>query len=298
MNHLYADKINACVHVTDQEQSPEQASTEFDPIAKQVDPLHAISAESLIDPVPWLSQISSDPNRGIDTPLPLHTQYAKRAIDVIGSLTGILFLFPLMLVTAIAVKLSSPGEAIFSQTRVGLNRRQRRTPDRRTRNVQVAGTQRRSRLERRRQNGYGRLFTLYKFRTMVVDAEKNGAQFATQGDPRVTRLGRFMRLTRLDELPQLFNVLRGDMSLVGPRPERPEFIEELSREVPNYIDRLQLKPGVTGIAQIVNGYDNNIDSFKRKVQYDLLYLRNCCVLNDIKILMRTVIVVLTGKGAM
>ena len=107
-----------------------------------------------------------------------------------------------------------------------------------------------------------------------------------------------MRRTRLDELPQLWNVLRGDMSLVGPRPERPEFIEELTAEVPNYLDRLQLKPGVTGVAQIVNGYDNNIDSFKRKVAYDLLYLRNFCLWDDLKILTRTIFVVLTGKGAL
>ena len=107
-----------------------------------------------------------------------------------------------------------------------------------------------------------------------------------------------MRKTRLDELPQLWNVLRGDMSLVGPRPERPQFIKELTDQVPNYLDRLQLKPGLTGVAQVVNGYDNNIDSFKRKVAYDLLYLRNCCLINDLKILFRTVFVVVTGKGAM
>lgn len=133
---------------------------------------------------------------------------------------------------------------------------------------------------------------------MVIDAEKNGAQFAQENDPRVTTLGRFMRKSRLDELPQLWNVLVGDISLVGPRPERPEFIADLSREVPHYLDRLQLKPGLTGIAQIVNGYDNNIESFKRKVAYDLLYLRNCSVMNDLKILLCTVRIVLTGKEAM
>jgi lipopolysaccharide/colanic/teichoic acid biosynthesis glycosyltransferase len=133
---------------------------------------------------------------------------------------------------------------------------------------------------------------------MKTDAEKHGAQFATKGDPRVTSIGRFLRKTRLDELPQLWNVLKGEMTLVGPRPERPEFMQELSDEIPNYLDRLGLKPGLTGPAQVINGYDNNIESFRRKVALDLLYLQNCCLWNDIKILIRTVRVVLTGSGAL
>ena len=152
--------------------------------------------------------------------------------------------------------------------------------------------------DRRRDGGYGKPFTLYKFRTMKIDAEKHGAQFAVKGDPRVTSIGRFLRKTRLDELPQLWNVLRGEMSLVGPRPERPEFIDTLSAEIPNYINRLGLKPGLTGLAQVINGYDNNIESFKRKVNLDLLYLQNCCFRNDLKILFRTIRVVLTGSGAL
>jgi lipopolysaccharide/colanic/teichoic acid biosynthesis glycosyltransferase len=248
--------------------------------------------------VDWLLAASTSPNWGIVEPLPKTTQIAKRILDVLVATTGILLLWPLMLLAALAVKFSSPGGAIFSQQRVGLNRRNRDQVDRRNNRVAVDRFDRRKILKRRQESGYGRAFTLYKFRTMVIDAEKNGAQFAVQNDPRVTRLGRFMRKTRIDELPQLWNVLRGDMSLVGPRPERPEFIEELSARVPNYLERLQLKPGVTGVAQIENGYDNDIDSFKRKVGYDLLYLRNCCLRNDIKILLRTVHVVLTGKGAL
>lgn len=263
-----------------------------------MDPLEKLSLEASVQSVDWLVNVSNDAGRGIQTPLPLPTRRMKRLLDLIGATLGLILLSPVMLLTAIAVKLSSPGEAIFSQTRVGLNRRNLWTPDRRTNSQPTPFRKSRRTQDRRQFTGYGRHFTLYKFRTMVIDAEKNGAQFAQKNDPRVTTLGRFMRKSRLDELPQLWNVLVGDMSLVGPRPERPEFFADLSREVPHYLDRLQLKPGLTGIAQIVNGYDNNIESFKRKVAYDLLYLRNCSLINDLKILLRTVRIVLTGKGAM
>jgi lipopolysaccharide/colanic/teichoic acid biosynthesis glycosyltransferase len=133
---------------------------------------------------------------------------------------------------------------------------------------------------------------------MRNDAEQNGAQFALEGDPRITPIGRLLRRTRIDELPQLWNILRGDMSLIGPRPERPEFMKKLQDQIPNFIDRLGLKPGLTGIAQVVNGYDNELEGFRRKVSYDLLYLQNCCVWNDIKILFRTIRVVITGEGAL
>ena len=133
---------------------------------------------------------------------------------------------------------------------------------------------------------------------MRNDAEKDGAQFAQKNDARVTSLGKFMRRTRVDELPQLLNILRGDMSLVGPRPERPVFVDQLSKEIPNYLNRLGLRPGLSGIAQIENGYDNDTESFRRKVAYDLLYLQNCCIRNDLKILFRTIYVVFTGKGAL
>ena len=133
---------------------------------------------------------------------------------------------------------------------------------------------------------------------MRTDAEKDGAKFAVKGDPRVTLIGRFLRKTRLDELPQLWNILRGEMSLVGPRPERPEFIEQLSQQIPDYLMRLGIKPGLTGLAQILNGYDNELEGFRRKVTLDLLYRNNCSIKNDIKILFRTIGVVLTGKGAL
>ena len=209
-------------------------------------------------------------------------------------------LSPVMLLTALAVRLTSRGPVIFRQTRVGLNLR-KSGADRRQSDEgppEQLDERRDPERDRRSRHSYGRHFTLYKFRTMRIDAEKNGAQFAVKGDKRVTPIGGFLRKTRLDELPQLLNVIKGEMSLVGPRPERPEFIEELSDEIPDYLARLGLQPGLTGIAQVVNGYDNNIESFRRKVAFDLLYLQNCCVRNDFKILLRTIKVVLTGSGAL
>lgn len=222
---------------------------------------------------------------------------AKRVTDCCISAIALVLLFPVMLIVAVLVKLTSPGAAIFYQTRVGLNLRD--YDDRRVNPgspPEETGERRTSKTDRRGSFTYGRHFTLYKFRTMRNDAEKDGAKFAVEGDSRVTPIGGFLRKTRLDELPQLWNVLRGEMSLVGPRPERPEFIEELSDHIPNYLQRLGLKPGLTGVAQVVNGYDNDIESFRRKVAFDLLYLQNCCLKNDLKILFRTIGVVVYRKG--
>lgn len=245
----------------------------------------------------WLTRLKLDRPRRSTRCLGETTRILKRATDVFVASVLLVLLAPVMLLVAIAVRVTSRGPVIFQQTRVGLNLRSKKT-DRRQRAEPCSSDRRDPNRDRRRDSGYGKPFTLYKFRTMKIDAEKNGAQFAVAGDPRVTSIGRFLRKTRLDELPQLWNVLRGEMSLVGPRPERPEFIETLSAEIPNYINRLGLKPGLTGLAQIINGYDNNIESFRRKVNLDLLYLQNCCFWNDLKILFRTIRVVLTGSGAL
>jgi lipopolysaccharide/colanic/teichoic acid biosynthesis glycosyltransferase len=252
-----------------------------------------------LPPTDWLTRLKLGRPRTDIRNLTERARLTKRATDVLISLSMLIGLSPIMLLVAIAVRLTSPGPIIFAQTRVGLNYRKKR-PDRRsaTSSASIQAEEDRRRGPRRNDSGFGRPFVLYKFRTMRTDAEKHGAQFAQKNDPRVTSIGWFLRKTRLDELPQLWNVLKGDMSLVGPRPERPEFIEKLTAEVPGYLNRLGLKPGLTGIAQVVNGYDNNIESFKRKVALDLLYLQNCCLWNDLKILFRTVGVVLTGKGAL
>lgn len=252
----------------------------------------------------WLTNLQLEsPRRNIHCLSP-SMKFFKRALDIFVSATMLVLLSPVFLILFILVRVTSPGAAVFKQVRVGLNLREdmdnngrRKTPKNEA--VPPNGHERREfNGDRRNDQNYGKPFTLYKFRTMAVDAEKNGAQFAQKRDPRVTSVGRIMRKTRLDELPQLWNVLKGEMTLVGPRPERPEFIKELSDEIPDYLQRLGLKPGLTGVAQIVNGYDNNIDSFRRKVAYDLLYLQNCSVWNDLKILVRTIGVLISGSGAM
>lgn len=253
------------------------------------------AANERLPDVPWLTR--RPPHHDLRC-MSESTRFAKRAVDIVIAAVALVLLSPLMLIVALLVKCTSPGRVIFKQTRVGLNLRHA-SRDRRQNPFgppEDVGERRMTRGDRRGQFTYGRHFTLYKFRTMREDAEKNGAQFAVAGDSRVTPIGGFLRKTRLDELPQLWNVLKGEMSLVGPRPERPEFIEELSEQIPDYLQRLRLKPGLTGVAQIVNGYDNNLESFRRKVAFDLLYLHNCCLLNDLKIMFRTIRVILTGQG--
>lgn len=240
----------------------------------------------------WLTRLHWEEPSVLLGPLSLAAQKRKRRLDVIVSLTMLVGLSPILALTAVLVRLTSRGPAIFRQERIGLESRH---VVRRTKPRVASGS---GRGDRRSTENRGRPFVLFKFRTMRTDAEKDGARFAERNDPRVTPIGRFLRRTRLDELPQLWNVLKGDMSMVGPRPERAHFIEALENEIPGYVNRLRLRPGLTGLAQVVNGYDNQIEGFKRKVAYDLLYLKNCCIRNDLKILMRTVWVVLSGKGAL
>lgn len=249
----------------------------------------------------WLTQLHLQNPRENLRCLPLSTRISKRVLDIIVASGLLLLCGPIMLAAAALVKITSPGDAIYSQVRIGLNLRKKKKADRRssTDDLPEGKEERRGEgRDRRGSSNWGRPFTMYKFRTMRNDAEVAGAQFAQEDDPRVTKIGRFLRRTRIDELPQLWNVLKGDMSMVGPRPERPEFMENLSGQIPNYVNRLGLKPGITGMAQVVNGYDNELEGFKRKIGYDLLYLRNCCLINDLKILFRTVRVVITGEGAL
>ncbi|MEA2031359.1 MAG: sugar transferase [candidate division Zixibacteria bacterium] len=220
-------------------------------------------------------------------------KFFKRGLDIIGASIGILLSFPIFIIVAAMVKFDSRGSVFYTQIRVGKNRRKRNRRYHQRSEVEEY----RSR-ERRRDNVMGRPFKVIKFRTMVNDAEKkSGPVWATKDDQRITKVGKFLRKTRLDEFPQFINVLRGDMSLVGPRPERPNFVADLSTKVDNYSSRLGVKPGLTGLAQVETGYDADLDSVTRKVDLDLEYINNWSFWTDLKILMRTVIVVLTGRGA-
>jgi len=208
----------------------------------------------------------------------------KRILDIVASLLG-LGIFALVLpIIGLMIKLDSPGPVFYVQNRVGINRRRRRQGAR-------------DQLDRRKVLRPGRPFKIWKLRTMRADAEMNGPQWAAKGDTRVTRVGRVLRRTRLDEVPQFINVLRGDMSLIGPRPERLCFIHKLEKQVPHYRDRLLVLPGITGLAQVVNGYDDSLESVLRKVDLDRQYIRSCSLLMDLRIILKTIKVVLTGEGA-
>jgi len=210
----------------------------------------------------------------------------KRTLDVTCASLGMMILTPFFAIIGILIKLDSPGPVFYVQERIGLNRRRSRNGGPPT------GS------DRRRADGFGRPFTIYKLRSMVVDAERNtGPIWAAAKDPRVTRVGRFLRKTRLDETPQLWNVLRGDMSLVGPRPERAVFVHSLVEALPEYPKRNQALPGITGLAQVKSRYDSSIETVDRTLQYDLYYVRHGRLLLDLKIMAATVKVVARGEGA-
>lgn len=188
----------------------------------------------------------------------------KRLIDLVVSSIGLLLSLPICLLTALLIKLDTRGPVFFSQERVGEE---------------------------------GQAFRILKFRTMTVDAEKDGPQWAKVGDHRVTRIGRYLRLSRIDEIPQMWNVLKGDMSFVGPRPERPVFVDRLSEIIPFYPLRHTVRPGLTGWAQVNYPYGASDEDAKEKLRYDIYYIKNMGPLFDLNIILRTVGVILFGKGA-
>jgi len=188
----------------------------------------------------------------------------KRLIDIVVSLIVLGLGLPLWVLIAILIKIDSRGPVIYKQERVGKD---------------------------------GKIFTLYKFRSMYENAEAlTGPTWATKNDPRVTRVGKILRKLHLDEIPQFINVLKGDMSLIGPRPERPVFVEKLSKEIPLYRRRLKVKPGITGWAQVKYKYDESIEDVKKKLQYDLFYIENMSLRMDLKIIAYTILHILSGKG--
>jgi len=198
-------------------------------------------------------------------PIPPWEKNVKRIIDIIVGLMVIILLLPFLLIIAAAIKLSSNGPVFYIQERVGFR---------------------------------GRVFKLYKFRSMVENAEQHsGPVWADKNDVRITYVGRILRRLRLDELPQMYNVLKGDMSLVGPRPERSFFVEKLKKKIPYYPLRLKVKPGITGWAQIKHTYDRSLDDVRKKMKYDLYYIENMSLNMDFKIIIATFFVMIGRKGA-
>jgi exopolysaccharide biosynthesis polyprenyl glycosylphosphotransferase len=196
--------------------------------------------------------------------MPEWEKKVKRIMDLLFSFIIIVLTLPATLATAIAIKLNSKGPIFYKQERSGLK---------------------------------GKVFNIYKFRSMYQDAEsRTGPIWSTKNDPRITSVGRFIRKVRIDEIPQMINIFKGEMSLVGPRPERPFFVEQLSKDIPLYKRRLTLRPGLTGWAQVKHKYDENVEDVKIKLRYDLFYIENISIRLDLKIIFRTVFVVLFGKG--
>lgn len=210
------------------------------------------------------------------------SEWACRALNVMVAIGLLVVSLPVTLLTALLIKLTSPGPVFYSQTRVGIDRRWNRT---------------RALFERRREDLGGEQFTIWKFRSMRVDAEPGGrAVWATADDDRVTPVGRFIRATRIDELPQLFNVLRGEMNVVGPRPERPSIFVRLREEIQLFPVRQRVKPGITGWAQINRSYDTDLQGVRQKLALDLEYLERQSLATDLLIMLRTVPVMLLRKG--
>lgn len=212
----------------------------------------------------------------------------RRVLNVAVAGLALLGVLPVMVLVAIAVRLSSPGPIIFSQDRVGVDRR-RASIDRRTR--------RRGIPDRRAANRGGKMFRIFKFRTMYVDGDSERQVWARKNDPRITPVGRFLRHYRLDELPQLVNVLLGHMNIVGPRPEQPGIFHELRKEFDRYPNRQQVLPGITGWAQVNHGYDQSIKDVQRKLELDLEYLDRRSTVEDFKIMARTVPVMVFKQGS-
>lgn len=188
----------------------------------------------------------------------------KNLFDWFAAAFGLMILSPVMITIGTMVKLTSRGPIFYRQIRVGINNQP---------------------------------FLIYKFRSMRIDAEKDGAQWARRNDPRVTPIGRFLRRTHLDELPQLINVLKGEMSLVGPRPERPIFVSELSSKIEGYPLRLRVKPGITGLAQVSHHYDESLEDVRKKLEYDLRYVETASFATDIKIIWNTFRSLISGRTA-
>jgi len=231
----------------------------------------------------------------IPTPQPSSGERARRIVNVLASMLLLIASAPLMLLIVFLVKATSPGPVLYTQPRVGIDRRYL---ERRDEPGSNGPPQDRRARGRRHTDSGGRVFTIYKFRTMTVDPSPTGQIWAAVDDPRITPIGRVLRKLRLDELPQLFNVLRGDMNLVGPRPEQPDIFAELRREIGDYPGRQRVLPGITGWAQVNHAYDQSLEDVRRKVDLDLEYIGRRSAVEDLKIMAKTVPVMVFKKGSL
>lgn len=210
------------------------------------------------------------------------SKLVDRALNVIVASVGLILASPILFVFAALVKLTSPGPIFYAQARVGLDRRR--------------GARTQGPYDRRTRDLGGRPFMILKLRTMRTDAEKNGAVWASKGDTRVTAVGRVMRKYRIDEIPQLVNVIRGEMNIVGPRPERPSIFSRLCDDIADYPLRQRARPGITGWAQVNQAYDTTLDDVRSKVRLDLEYIERQGVVHDLMIMARTVPVMIFRRG--
>ena len=245
-------------------------------------PGRALTSAGAIAPVLSPTEIRFKAMHAARTQNQSQEERGRRALNIAVAVLGIILTAPVMLAVALLVRLTSRGPVIYKQHRVGVDRRLSRGPG--------------SMNHRRRADRGGRIFTIYKFRTMRVDQGTGARQvWASKHDPRITPVGRFLRATRLDELPQLFNVLQGDMNIVGPRPEQPEIFANLQEELGHYRNRQRVLPGITGLAQIELGYDTDIEGVKKKVSLDLEYIQRRSAAKDLLIMARTVPVMVFQK---
>lgn len=211
-----------------------------------------------------VNQLNQNNTQSINSAISGNYLNIKRVLDIVTIIAVLPFVAVLMVVTALAIKLESSGSVFFWQKRVGMN---------------------------------GKTFNMLKFRSMTSDSEQNGSQFAQSNDMRVTRVGKFIRKFRIDETPQLWNVLKGDMSIIGPRPEQESFVNEFNQTIPNYSLRHLVRPGITGLAQTEQGYVADADGTVTKLKYDLYYINNLSFMTDVQITLKTIYTILTGFGA-
>jgi len=261
---LAQKKIATAIVAPEVYQSPELIQNLFECLRHKIDFINLSSFyERIVQKIPvsaineiWFLENISQRQRGL-------YDSSKRIFDFFAGLILLVGLLPLWPIIALVIKTGTPGPIFYKQTRIGQR---------------------------------GKPFRLTKFRTMIKDAEKDGPKMAQENDPRVTKLGRFLRKTRLDELPQLWNVIKGEMSFVGPRAERPEFHEELKEHIPFYQERYLIKPGLSGWAQINYGYSSSIEDNFEKIQYDLYYVKNRSFLLDLGVILKTINIILRGGG--